>query len=208
MRSRRSPLAVCLCWLFVAVVTTFACGRGDRAEPVNAGEPAAQPAAAPLVARVKELAGAAQSPDEVAERAGNYVTGLSDGDKLLLGKVLVADAQAQYRTFGASILVSVGQEQAAAPVFARFIVDGGDMTGFFFSWTHAADPRTAIRMYIAIAEVLLSELGTLTPAERDRAQQFLTTDSVGPPIPTFSEQAVRERIAALRREVQQPAPSQ
>jgi hypothetical protein len=158
------------------------------------------------VARVKSLAGAAQSVDEIAARAGTYVTGLSNDDKRLLGNALVADARREYQTFGASILVTVGEEQTAAPVFARFVVDGGDMTAFFFSWTHAGDPRTAIRMYIAIAEVLLSRLPALMPAERDRAQAFLTTDSVGPPISTFSEQAVRDRIDALRREAQQPAP--
>jgi hypothetical protein len=189
------------------IVAASACGRVDTtAEPVSARDSAAQPAAAaPLVARVESLAGTAQSVDEIAERAGSYVTGLSNGDKRLLGNALVADARPEYQTFGASILVTVGEEQAAAPVFARFVLNGGDMTGFFFSWTHAEDPRTAIRMYIAIAEVLLLQLPTLMPAERDRAQAFLTTDSVGPPISTFSEQAVRDRIDALRRDAQQPA---
>jgi hypothetical protein len=52
----------------------------------------------------------------------------------------------------------------------RFILDGGDMTGFFWSWIHGADSHTAARMYIGIAEILLSDLNTLTAPERERAQ--------------------------------------
>jgi hypothetical protein len=197
-----SLLALTLASVPAVVIAVTACGRTDMTtERTDAAQPSAQGAAAPLVARVKSLAGTVQSVDEVAERAGTYVNGLSNADKARLGKALADEGAAHYDVYGAGILVSVGDEQAAAPAFARFVLNGGDMTGFFWSWLHGADSRTAMRMYIAIAEVLLARLNTLTPVERERAQAFLTADGFGPPITTFSEQAVRDRIEDLRREL-------
>jgi hypothetical protein len=191
------------------VVAAAACACSDGGPPtagVSAGDSGAQPPGEALVDRVRTLAGSAKSVDEVAERAGSYVTGLSNSDKLLLGKALVDQAQPPFDVFGASILVSVGEEQVAGPVFARFVVSGGDMTGFFFSWMHGADSRTASRMYIAIAEDLLSQFDMLTEPQRDRARQFLTAEGLGPPITAFSEQAVRDRIEYLKREVESSRP--
>ena len=189
------------------LVTAVACGGGEPpAGRVNADDSAAQSQAAALVSRVKSLAGNTQSVDEVAERAGSYVTSLPNSDKLLLGRALIAEARSPFAVYGASILVAAGEEQAAGPVFARFVLDGGDMTGFFYSWMHGADARTALRMYITIAEILLPQFSTLAPAEKARAQEFLATDSIGPPIPAFSEQAVRDRIESLKRELLRPPP--
>jgi len=140
--------------------------------------------------------------DDVATKAGSYVSSLSNADTRLLANGLIAAKQPPYDVYGASILVSLGDEAGASRGFARFILNGGDMTGFFWSWIHGADSHTAARMYISIAEILLAELNTLTPSERERAQRFLMTDGVGPDIPAFSEGAIRSRIESLKRDLQ------
>jgi len=192
--------AVVLTLLSLLPAGSAACGRVEStaARPQNS-EPPVQPRTATLVSRLKSLVGTASSVDEVAARAGSYVTSLSNADKRLLADALIAEKQPPYDVYGASILVSLGDEQAASLVFARFILNGGDMTGFFWSWIHGADAHTAARMYVNIAEILLAELDTLTPPERERAQRFLITDGFGPNIPAFSEGAVRNRLEYLKR---------
>jgi hypothetical protein len=178
------------------------CGRVESTgHPAQRSEAAVQSPAAPLVARLKSLAAGAISVDDVAARAGSYVTSLSAVDKRLLAEALIAEKQPPYDVYGASILVSLGDEKGASDTFARYIVGGGDMTGFFWSWGHATDARTAPRMFVAIAEILLSRLAALTTEERDRAQRFLLADGFGPPIAVFSETAVRKRLEAIKREI-------
>jgi len=178
------------------------CGHGESTVDRRLdADLAGQARTAALVSHLKSLVGTASSVDDVAAKGGSYVTSLSKADARLLANALVAGKQAPYDVYGASMLVSLGDEPAASRGFARFILNGGDMTGFFWSWIHGADAHTAARMYIGIAEVLLADLDTLTPSERERAQRFLMTDGIGPNIPAFSENAIRSRIEYLKRDL-------
>jgi hypothetical protein len=61
----------------------------------------------------------------------------------------------------------------AAPVYARFVTDGGDMTAHFWKWMHGEDPKTASRAYIANARALPARIDTLTGERRRAAEAFL-----------------------------------
>jgi hypothetical protein len=201
-----SPLATLLLLLLAGTAVSH-CGRGEStAHRGPDADSAVQARTATLVSQLKSLVGTASSVDDVAARAGSYVTSLPNADTRLLANALSAENEPPYDLYGASILVSLGDEPAASRVFARFVRNGGDMTGFFWSWIHGADSDTAARMYIGIAEILLPELDTLTPSERERAQRFLTTDGLGPNIPAFSERAVRDRLESLKAERRGSAP--
>ena len=201
----RFSVVVSLLALVLAGSAVARCGGGEPpAERAPDGAPAVQPAAASLVSRLKSLVGSPGSVSDVAAKGGSYVASLNDTDKRLLANALVAEKQSPYDVYGASVLVSLGDEKAASPAFARFVLDGGDMTGFFWSWLHGADPQTAARMYISVAEILLTGLDELTPAERERAQRFLMTDGMGPAVPAFSESAIRNRLEYLKRDLKGP----
>ena len=202
----RLSVVVSLLAVVMAGSAAARCGGAEpTAERAPDGAPAVQPAA-PLVSHFKSLVGTASSVDDVAAKGGSYVASLTDADKRLLANALVAGKQSPYDVYGASVLVSLGDEKTASPAFARFVLNGGDMTGFFWSWLHGADPRTAARMYVSIAEILLSGLDTMTPSERERAERFLITDGLGPDIPAFSESAVRNRLEYLKRDLKGSTP--
>ncbi len=186
--------------LLALVLTGIAAVRCSRAESTAGRAPAAQPAA-PLVSRLRSLVGTASSVDDVAAKGGSYVASLTDAYKRLLANALIDEKKSPYDVYGASVLVSLGDEKTASPAFARFVLNGGDMAGFFWSWIHGADPHTGARMYISIAEILLSGLDTLTPSERELAERFLITGGLGPDIPAFSESAVRNRLEYLKRDL-------
>lgn len=103
--------------------------------------------------------------------------------------------------FAAGLLADAGLLQEAAPVFARFVVDGGDMTAHFWKWTHGQDPKTAPRAYIAVARALLAQIETLTGERRRAAEAFLLDPGYGPRIETYSRNAVEAKLSALEREI-------
>lgn len=143
----------------------------------------------------------ATTPEARAELARAYAVSLTDRDRLALARALASGTRQDDAVFGAGLLVDGGLLKEAAPVFARFVTDGGDMTAHFWKWTHGDDPKTAPRAYIAIARALLVRIDTLTGERRRAAEAFLLDAGYGPRIETYSRQAVEAKLSALEREI-------
>ena len=69
---------------------------------------------AALVSRLESLVGSPGSVNDVAEKGGSYVASLTDTDKRLLANALIAGKRSPYDVYGASILVSLGDEKPQA----------------------------------------------------------------------------------------------
>src|SRR5687767_2270920 len=170
LRAVLSTTAIVLCVSSLA----FACADdGSQMPPAQ------------LVSQYQTALKDATTPDERAELARAYAISLTDRDRLALARTLAAGTRQADAGFGAGLLVDAGQLKEAAPVFARFVTDGGDMTAHFWKWMHGADPKTATRAYIAIARALLARIDTLTGERRRAAEAFLLDPGYGPRIETY-----------------------
>jgi hypothetical protein len=156
---------------------------------------------AQIVSRYHSALQDAATPDERAERARAYAASLTDRDRLALARALAAGTRQDDAAFGAGLLVDSGLLKEAAPVFARFVTEGGDMTAHFWKWTHGDTPKTAPRAYIAIARALLARIDSLSGERRRAAEAFLLDAGFGPRIETYSRKAVEAKLGALEREI-------
>jgi hypothetical protein len=160
-----------------------------------------QAAPAEIVSRYQNAVKDASTGDERAERARAFAVSLTDRDRLALARALAAGTRQDDAVFGAGLLVDRGLLKEAAPVYARFVTDGGDMTAHFWKWMHGDDAKTAPRAYIAIARELLARIDTLAGERRRAAEAFLLDAGYGPRIETYSRKAVEEKLSALEREI-------
>ena len=160
-----------------------------------------QATAAALVSQYQNALKDASSRDERAEFARAFAASLSDRDRLTLARALASGTRQDDAVFGAGLLVDAGRLTEAAPVFARFVTDGGDMTAHFWKWTHGDNPKTAPRAYIAIARALLVRIDSLTGERRRAAEAFLLDPGFGTAIGTYSRKAVEAKLSALEREI-------
>ena len=156
---------------------------------------------AEIVSRYQTALKDAPTRDERAELARAFAASLTDRDRLVLARALASGTQRDDAVFGAGLLVDRGLLKEAAPVFARFVTDGGDMTAHFWKWMHGQDPKTAPRAYIAIARALLAQVDSLTGERRRAAEAFLLDAGIGPRIETYSRKAVEAKLSALEREI-------
>jgi len=154
-----------------------------------------------IVSRYQNALKNAPTPDERAELARAFAVSLTDRDRLALARALASGTRQDDAVFGAGLLVDRGLLTEAAPVYARFVTDGGDMTAHFWKWMHGEDPKTAPRAYIAIARALLARIDTLTGERRRAAEAFLLDAGYGPRIETYSRKAVEAKLSALEREI-------
>jgi hypothetical protein len=156
---------------------------------------------AQIVSRYHDALKDATTPDERMARARDFAASLTDRDRLALARALASGTRQDDAVFGASLLVDGGLLKEAAPVFARFVTDGGDMTAHFWKWTHSDNPKTATRVYVAIARALLVQIDSLTGERRRAAEQFLLDAGSGPRIEAYSRKAVEAKLSALEREI-------
>jgi len=170
-------------------VIAFACAAGD-----------AQSAPA-ILSRFQTALKDVPAGDERAEKAHAFAAALSERERVELGRALAVGTSMEDALFGASLLVDGGLPQEAAPVFARFVIGGGDMTAYFWQWLHGDDPKTATRAYIAISRALLGQIDGLDGQRRRAAEAFLLDDSFGQRIGTYSRKAVEDKLDALERQL-------
>ena len=156
---------------------------------------------AQIVSRYQNALKDAPTPDQRAELARAFAVSLTDRDRLALARALASGTRQDDAVFGAGLLVDRGLLKEAAPVYARFVTDGGDMTAHFWKWTHGDDPKTAPRAYLAIARALLTRIDTLAGDRRRAAEAFLLDPGYGPRIETYSRKAVEAKLSALEREI-------
>lgn len=157
--------------------------------------------AAEIVSRYQNTLKDAPTRDERAELARAFAVSLTDRDRLALARALASGTRQDDAVFGAGLLVDRGLLKEAAPVFAQFVTDGGDMTPHFWKWMHGQDPKTAPRVYIAIARALLARIDSLTGERRRAAEAFLLDAGYGPRLEAYSRKAVEVKLSALEREI-------
>jgi hypothetical protein len=161
----------------------------------------ASPQSSPLLTKYRSAVADVTGQEERERAARDFVASLSDGDRVLLARALAKSPKQDEMTRGAALLVDLHREKEAAPVFAAFVADGGDMTGYFWSWMHGGDDKRAPRMYIAISRELLARIDSLSGEPRRRAEALLLADGYGPHIDTYSRKAVEDRLAALEHTI-------
>jgi hypothetical protein len=186
--------------LRVVLVTTAVvlCMSGPAFGCADAGS---QAPPAEIVSRYRNALKDATTPDERAALARAYAVSLTDRDRLALARALASGTRQDDAVVGAGLLVDAGLLKEAAPVIARFVTNGGDMTAHFWKWTHGDNPKTAPRAYIAIARALLAQIDTLTGERRRAAEAFLLDAGHGPRLETYSRKAVEAKLSALEREI-------
>ena len=155
----------------------------------------------PLLTKFRAAVADITGADERERAAREFVATLSEGDRVLLARALAKSATQDERTRGAALLVDLHREKEAAPVFATFVTDGGDMTAYFWSWMHRGDDKLAPRMYVAISRELLARIDSLAGEPRRRAEALLVADGYGTHLETYSRKAVEDRLAALERKI-------
>lgn len=164
--------------------------RESRDDP---GDPLLVPAIRRSFERFVSLDSDGSADTPVASPALDYLRSLDRAAQLALASVLCRTTDPQYQAIAIGILLEHAQEETAARVLARQVLNGQDVSGIGFAVMHGPDPRLGIRLYVKTSRSLLMNI--------DRAKSFLCMDGFGEPIDKCTKAAIEERLNRIEESI-------